>query len=153
MARWLRICGYAGRFALSRRVSSRSAAGRRVAVSTDAWRTAPGACGRSVRTVGVSTDGHGRAAVAAFPGLTCAPESGVHPRGLTLWRRRVCNTQEVSSGEVGAWKERRAARRLSVCHPAGLGSRGASLWVARGTDISDLARPAGRGYHRSRDRP
>ena len=35
---------------------------------------------RSVRTVGVSTDGHGRAALAAFPGLTCAPESGVHPR-------------------------------------------------------------------------
>jgi hypothetical protein len=30
-----------------------------------------------VRTVGVSTDGHGRATPAAWPGLTCAAESGV----------------------------------------------------------------------------
>ena len=37
---------------------------------------------RSVRTVGVSTDGHGRAmlAVAVCPGLTRAAESSVHPR-------------------------------------------------------------------------
>jgi hypothetical protein len=33
-----------------------------------------------VRTVGVFTDGHGRAALAACPGLTCAAESGVHLR-------------------------------------------------------------------------
>src|SRR6185437_13260187 len=34
---------------------------------------------RSVWTVGVSTDGHGRAALAACPGLTRAAESSVHP--------------------------------------------------------------------------
>jgi hypothetical protein len=32
-----------------------------------------------VRTVGVSTDGHGRAALAGRSGLTCAAEPGVHP--------------------------------------------------------------------------
>jgi hypothetical protein len=32
-----------------------------------------------VRTVGVSTDGHGRATRAACPGLTRAAEPGVHP--------------------------------------------------------------------------
>jgi hypothetical protein len=34
---------------------------------------------RSVRTVGVSTDSHGRAVLAACPGLTRAAESSVHP--------------------------------------------------------------------------
>ena len=38
---------------------------------------------RSVRTVGYFTDGHGRAALAAFPGLTGAPEPGVDPRVCT----------------------------------------------------------------------
>ena len=33
-----------------------------------------------MRTVGVFTDGHGRAALAACSGLTCAAESSVHPR-------------------------------------------------------------------------
>jgi hypothetical protein len=33
-----------------------------------------------VRTVGDFTDGHGRAALAAFSGVTCTAESGVHPR-------------------------------------------------------------------------
>jgi hypothetical protein len=32
-----------------------------------------------VHTVGFSTDGHGRAALAACFGLTCAAEPGVHP--------------------------------------------------------------------------
>jgi hypothetical protein len=32
-----------------------------------------------VHTVGFSTDGHGRAALAACSGLTCAAEPGVHP--------------------------------------------------------------------------
>ncbi len=35
---------------------------------------------RSVCTVGASTDRHGRAALAACPGLTRAAESSVHPR-------------------------------------------------------------------------
>src|ERR1700677_1529613 len=35
--------------------------------------------GRSVCTVGFFTDGHGRAALAACSGLTCAVELGVHP--------------------------------------------------------------------------
>jgi hypothetical protein len=39
-----------------------------------------GRLGRSVRTVGDFTDGHGRAALAALSGLTCAAEPGVHPR-------------------------------------------------------------------------
>ena len=38
-----------------------------------------------MRTVGFSTDGHGPAALAACPGLTCAAGPGVHP-GVRLAR-------------------------------------------------------------------
>jgi anti-sigma regulatory factor (Ser/Thr protein kinase) len=51
-------------------------------VTTVGVHTYDGRCAqlrRSVRTVGVSTDGHGRAALAACPGLTRAAESSVHP--------------------------------------------------------------------------
>jgi len=44
-----------------------------------------------VRTVGFSTDGHGRAALAASPALTRGAESSVHPRGppgATRWSSR-----------------------------------------------------------------
>jgi anti-sigma regulatory factor (Ser/Thr protein kinase) len=53
------------------------------ALTTVRVRSYDGRCAqlwRSVRTVGVSTDGHGRAALAAGPGLTRAAESSVHPR-------------------------------------------------------------------------
>jgi anti-sigma regulatory factor (Ser/Thr protein kinase) len=77
---------------LSQGVSLCSAVDRHVAVPTDVWRTASGPPGRSISTVGVFTDGHGRAAPAACSGLTCADESGVY---------RLCPPRPVVSGAGG----------------------------------------------------
>ena len=64
-------------------------------------------------TVGVhrrlSTDGrHGRAALAACPGLTCAAESGVHP-GVSAWRPGR-ERAWIRPGDTGRW--RRGTGRL-----------------------------------------
>ena len=68
-APWLRKRDRRAVFFLSRRVSRRVTVSRCVAVSTDVWRTASGLSGRSARTVGFFTDGHGRAALEAYSGM------------------------------------------------------------------------------------
>ena len=84
---------------MSRGVSSRIAVDRRVALSTDGWRTASGP-----RTVDVhrrlSTDGHGRAAPAACSGVTHGAESG-RASAAVAWRladRDACRAAGAGAG-------------------------------------------------------
>ena len=53
-----------------------------------------------MRTVGFSTDGHGRAALAACSGLTFVAEPGVHPR---VRARRPASSQETAAGAARPW--------------------------------------------------
>jgi hypothetical protein len=122
---------------------------------------------RSVRTVGVSTDGHGRAALAAFPGLTCAPESGVHPRVSPV---RVIARDEggrdgrCADGWAGGAGARDACRaRSGRGSPARLWAVGRSRLPVRGIRPScwgarrgkcaarRLGRPRGEGHCRGQD--
>ena len=57
--------------------------------------------GRSVCTVGFSADGHGRAALAACSGLTCAAESSVHP-GVSAQRPGGFPREWCGRGRAGA---------------------------------------------------
>jgi hypothetical protein len=82
------------------------AADRGVATSTDTWRTASGLPGRSVRTVGFFTDGHGRACRRGGSGLAIRAGNTVNytvlvsglTAGLTL---RSCSSAARSSGLQG----------------------------------------------------
>ena len=71
----------------------------------------------AARTVGahrrLSTDGHGRAALAACPGLTCGAESSVHPR--MSGRRPVASPRGGRAGKGGC----AMAGVLGPGHPCG----------------------------------
>ena len=64
--------------------------------------------GRSVRTVGIFTDGHGRAALALCPGLTRGAESSVHPCVPARWLEDFPGL--MRAGKAGALMAGRAIR-------------------------------------------
>jgi hypothetical protein len=96
-------------------------------------RMADGICalGRSVRTVGCFADGHGRAALAAFAGLKCAPGPGASPG---VCPARVIARDEGRDGSCADGWAGGAGERVSNGHSEFSGKEGGGGPGRRCTD-------------------
>jgi hypothetical protein len=97
----------------------------------------------SVRTVGVSTDGHGRAAPAACPALTCAAESGVHlrVRAARVIFRGGSGQEGVRAVAAGVSARGRSARCLALTSGAAAGGLPRTHQVCTGQGLEAGHRP------------